>query len=280
MQTTSQRCPACNAWFEPSHHVQKYCGPECTTAMRKASSTCARRLLSCERSMDQMCDICGEPLGPFDMIGFRTNLPGRRRSHPECKRAFSYEVVGECEAGHPLRRRDGDCCNRCDKRERYQAAKAEERSVCAAEWLEEGKRIACVKEAAPLLDMCHKHSTDVFRFGEPRRFIQDQDWRANNFRIPQEQVREWRESILEEQGGQCALCGTAATEKWHLDHDHRCCPNGRICRLCIRAVLCRRCNQSLGNFDDDPALLRQAADYVERHLQSTPVAVRSFSEEE
>jgi hypothetical protein len=36
----------------------------------------------------------------------------------------------------------------------------------------------------------------------------------------------------------------------------------------------------LGNFDDDPALLRQAADYVERHLQSTPVAVRSFSEEE
>jgi len=57
------------------------------------------------------------------------------------------------------------------------------------------------------------------------------------------------------QGDRCAICGEA--EPQHLDHDH---DNGRV-----RALLCQRCNNGLGLFRDDPAVLRAAAEYVEEH---------------
>lgn len=57
------------------------------------------------------------------------------------------------------------------------------------------------------------------------------------------------------QGDRCAICGDA--EPQHLDHDHE---TGTIRRL-----LCQRCNNGLGLFKDDPAVLRAAAEYVEEH---------------
>jgi hypothetical protein len=43
----------------------------------------------------------------------------------------------------------------------------------------------------------------------------------------------------------------------HLDHDHE---SGTI-----RAALCQRCNQGLGLFREDPALLKAAASYLRVH---------------
>jgi hypothetical protein len=62
-------------------------------------------------------------------------------------------------------------------------------------------------------------------------------------------------AMLEAQGGLCAVCGTAPAV--HVDHDHA---SGRV-----RAILCFNCNGGLGQFKDDPAALRAAADYVEFH---------------
>lgn len=53
----------------------------------------------------------------------------------------------------------------------------------------------------------------------------------------------------------CALCG--ATEQLMVDHCHT---SGKV-----RAALCRTCNTGLGQFGDDPARLRAAADYLEKH---------------
>jgi hypothetical protein len=75
---------------------------------------------------------------------------------------------------------------------------------------------------------------------------------------------EWYEAKCEGQGGACAICGTVpppggvkAAARLHVDHDHVTGAN--------RDLLCNPCNQGVGYFQDDPVLLRAAADYIERH---------------
>jgi hypothetical protein len=69
--------------------------------------------------------------------------------------------------------------------------------------------------------------------------------------------------MLAEQGGGCAICGatpTAQRAKYktflHVDHCH---DTGAV-----RGLLCGEHNLLIGRFNDDPALLRKAADYIER----------------
>lgn len=79
--------------------------------------------------------------------------------------------------------------------------------------------------------------------------------------------------LLASQGGVCAICGTdepkGRYDSWHIDHYQNCCPTPRgkhgCCGRCIRGILCAACNLGLGKFQDDPARLRTAADYIERH---------------
>jgi hypothetical protein len=64
------------------------------------------------------------------------------------------------------------------------------------------------------------------------------------------------DAIRERQGGVCVICLRAAGI--HVDHDH---DTGLI-----RWLLCFSCNGALGQFDDEPWRLRQAADYLEGGL--------------
>lgn len=74
------------------------------------------------------------------------------------------------------------------------------------------------------------------------------------------------ESMLEEQGGVCAICGMTPDENGrHLcvDHDHSCCSGRkRSCGKCIRGLLCMNCNRAIGWLNDDPALADRAAKYL------------------
>jgi hypothetical protein len=72
---------------------------------------------------------------------------------------------------------------------------------------------------------------------------------------------------LAEQGGRCPFCPADddTPKEWHIDHDHEHCPGMYTCGSCLRDILCRRHNMGLGYFDDDPAQLRAAADYIEQH---------------
>nr|WP_246078449.1 endonuclease VII domain-containing protein [Modestobacter excelsi] len=63
--------------------------------------------------------------------------------------------------------------------------------------------------------------------------------------------------MLNDQGGLCAICREAPAEQ--VDHDHD--------TNAVRALLCFNCNGGLGQFRDDPAVLRAAADYVEHHRE-------------
>jgi hypothetical protein len=73
--------------------------------------------------------------------------------------------------------------------------------------------------------------------------------------------------LLRKQGGKCAICESESPAdrrlgRFHVDHDHACCPGSRSCGKCVRGLLCRGCNTALGNFGDDPERLIAAASYL------------------
>lgn len=68
--------------------------------------------------------------------------------------------------------------------------------------------------------------------------------------------KEWLDKIAS-QGGVCAIC-RKVPKRWHVDHNHI---SGSV-----RGILCGPCNQGIGQFKDDPILLRTAADYLETHI--------------
>jgi Recombination endonuclease VII len=64
--------------------------------------------------------------------------------------------------------------------------------------------------------------------------------------------------MLRNQDGSCAICRAAPAA--HVDHDHA--------TGAVRALLCFNCNGGLGQFKDDPHVLRAAAEYVQFHTLS------------
>jgi hypothetical protein len=68
---------------------------------------------------------------------------------------------------------------------------------------------------------------------------------------------------LAQQGNVCAICGTdtpGGRGQFHADHDHK--------TNQPRGVLCHNCNIALGNFKDNPEILRAAIDYLQRYSEA------------
>jgi predicted nucleic acid-binding Zn ribbon protein len=96
------------------------------------------------------------------------------------------------------------------------------------------------------------------RSASPKARSSQQD--ANRMRL-HGVSREAFDSMLDSQAGKCAICGTST---WpgkgpHVDHDHA--------TGALRGILCHDCNLGLGNFKDDLARLRAAAEYLERYRE-------------
>lgn len=64
--------------------------------------------------------------------------------------------------------------------------------------------------------------------------------------------------MLAAQGGKCAICGgtNPGGHRLAVDHDHT--------TGAVRGLLCHACNAGIGKLRDDPALLRVAADYLDK----------------
>lgn len=62
------------------------------------------------------------------------------------------------------------------------------------------------------------------------------------------------DELLAGQDGRCAIC-LVDVEKPHVDHDH---VTGKV-----RALLCSCCNTAIGQMQDNAAVMRRAADYVD-----------------
>jgi len=64
-------------------------------------------------------------------------------------------------------------------------------------------------------------------------------------------------AILEDQHFQCDICTLRIdTESCQIDHNHR--------TGLVRGLLCGRCNQGLGNFRDNPEIVRYAEQYLRK----------------
>ena len=73
-------------------------------------------------------------------------------------------------------------------------------------------------------------------------------------------------TMLEEQNGECAVCGTddpkgrqsgrGKVKGFYVDHNHE---TGEI-----RGLLCNNCNRSIGLFNDDPSILEKAVLYLRK----------------
>jgi hypothetical protein len=84
--------------------------------------------------------------------------------------------------------------------------------------------------------------------------------RFQNYRCTHEEYA----AMLDAQSGKCAICGREETatrngrvKQLSVDHDH---VTGRI-----RALLCGGCNVGLGAFQNNPAALAAAIEYLKLH---------------
>jgi len=67
-------------------------------------------------------------------------------------------------------------------------------------------------------------------------------------------------NMLDAQEGKCAICHAeqaGGRGRFHVDHCHS---TGKI-----RGLLCNNCNNGLGKFKDEVALLRLAIEYLQKH---------------
>lgn len=107
------------------------------------------------------------------------------------------------------------------------------------------------------------------------RYAQDAEWRAAH----KASVKDWQASnpekrhaqrlrkysitpehhaaMMKDQGGVCAICGTAPEGVKNFPMVDHCHTSGKV-----RGLLCSNCNQGLGKFKDNPALLRAAIEYL------------------
>ena len=72
---------------------------------------------------------------------------------------------------------------------------------------------------------------------------------------------------LASQGGRCANPGCRTDNpggkgRFHIDHDHDCCPKGKSCSKCIRGLLCHDCNTGMGLLGDSVERLEGAVAYL------------------
>jgi Recombination endonuclease VII len=66
------------------------------------------------------------------------------------------------------------------------------------------------------------------------------------------------QALLEQQDHRCAICGVhedSTLKRLAIDHDHK---TGRV-----RGLLCSPCNTALGQFKDDPSILKNAIRYLD-----------------
>lgn len=100
-------------------------------------------------------------------------------------------------------------------------------------------------------------SREWYAANKPRAAMQARIKKLASYGLTEAQYQ----AMLEGQDGKCAICGSRhglASKKHPLYVDH-CHSTGKV-----RGLLCNRCNAGLGMFQDQPALLVRALNYLSK----------------
>ena len=117
-----------------------------------------------------------------------------------------------------------------------------------------GYRYACKKCEAPRFKAYRNYPGNREKMAANKRRLR----RAKEYNFPPELYDE----RLTAQGNVCAICGTdtpGGRGQFHADHDHE--------TNQPRGVLCHNCNVALGNFKDNPEILRAAIEYLQKYSE-------------
>jgi hypothetical protein len=138
-------------------------------------------------------------------------------------------------------------CNKCNQNKPKSEFYKESRFT-------RGYRYACKKCEAPRFKNYISQPGKKEMRNETRR-----KWnRAKLYNFPPELYNQ----RLAEQENSCAICGTntpGGRGQFHADHDHE--------TNQPRGVLCHNCNVALGNFQDNPEILRAAIEYLNKYSE-------------
>ena len=101
-----------------------------------------------------------------------------------------------------------------------------------------------------------------------KKYREDNKEKVNNNRLKWNRRKSYNfppelfETRFDEQGKICAICkspNAGGRGAFHADHNHQ--------TNQPRGVLCHNCNVALGNFKDDPELLKAAIEYLEKYAE-------------
>lgn len=148
------------------------------------------------------------------------------RKPPECHPDKKYYAKGLCKT--------------CYRRADYQAD-TERFAAYARKWRERN------------LERARKNGKRYYENNKDRIAELNRRGRIRAYGITPEEY----DRMLLAQDKCCALCRRLLETRICIDHDHA---TGQV-----RALLCVSCNSGLGDLQDDPELMRRAAEYVERH---------------
>ncbi len=216
---------------------------------------------------EKLCSKCQQVKPAPEFSPAKANRSGLASMCKECHRVISRRYYAE---------RGG--------RERAQARQAS--YVLAVEGVKECKDCGETKDVSEFFR--HKASPDGRNYScKPCMTARNRQWKADNAEAYSAsqviRARRWHlktrfgltekeyEEVLAAQNHVCAICTqpevaldkrTGLVKRLHIDHDHRCCPGQNTCGKCIRGLLCRRCNQTIGHVNDNPELLMAMVRYL------------------
>ena len=246
-----------------SHANAKACSAECRLARSRAAMKARyeKQRKPPTGIAGRVCEWCGGPIPEMRKSGAKTcSDECAQERHAEQQREYGREhyvrreplpdrVCEVCgDPFTPYRKTQVVCSRKCT----WIRSKAKDKP----EFRECYKCGAPVPRGHPGKAVCDACRSD------PRKYRPAAD-RRRTLRAYGISQQQW-DAMLKAQKERCAICGTTdptggmkgRAKTWSIDHCH---DSDRV-----RGLLCSRCNLGIGQLQDDPELLRKAAEYIER----------------